>query len=247
MSGKKGMRLYPAEVKLEAVRMFQAGKTHGEITQVLRIRDLTRTDKWIRAYREKGEAVFQQSSKKGLVGRPPRKENTQAYIARLEMELALLKKIPYRIARTAARAAQYRSIYHYRTEYPVKAMYAFFGVSRAAYYAWLGKLEQRDRERMEQIWEAYEASHRIHGYRRIALWLRQKQGIVMNSKAVLRLMNKLGIHSRARQRKIYRKLEELGVYHTYPNILGEFLSPPQRRIITPLPDPYLGASTATDR
>jgi transposase-like protein len=92
MSGKKGMRHYPAEVKLEAVRMFQAGQTHGEITQALGIRDQTRTEKWIRAYREKGAEAFSKTSKKGLVGRPPKKENTKAYIARLEMEVALLKK-----------------------------------------------------------------------------------------------------------------------------------------------------------
>lgn len=92
MSGKKGMRHYAREVKLEAVRMFQAGKTHREITEALGIRDVTRTEKWIRAYRENGEAAFDKSSKKGLVGRPPKKENSKAYIARLEMEVALLKK-----------------------------------------------------------------------------------------------------------------------------------------------------------
>jgi transposase-like protein len=90
MSGKKGMRHYPAAIKLEAVRMFQAGKTHGEITQALGIGDLTRPEKWMRAYLEIGGAAFHKSSKKGLVGRPPKKENTQAYIARLEMEVALL-------------------------------------------------------------------------------------------------------------------------------------------------------------
>jgi len=101
-------------------------------------------------------------------------------------------------------------------------MCAFFGVSRAAYYAWLGKLEKgdRDQERMEQVQQAYEANHQVYGYRRIALWLRQERQVVINHKAVLRLMNKLGIHSRARKRKMYRKLEELGTYHTYPNVLN---------------------------
>ena len=103
----------------------------------------------------------------------------------------------------------------------MKAMCAFFGVSRAAYYAWLGKLEKgdRDQERLEQVQQAYEANHPVYGYRRIALWLRQERQVVINHKAVLRLMNKLGIHSRARQRKMYRKLEELGTYHTYPKVL----------------------------
>lgn len=83
---------YSKEVKLEAVQMFQAGKSHGEITKALGIRDGQRTKKWIRAYREKGADVFEKAARLETRGRRPKKENTQAYIARLEMEVALLKK-----------------------------------------------------------------------------------------------------------------------------------------------------------
>jgi transposase-like protein len=83
---------YIKEVKLEAVRLFQAGKTHAEITEALGIRDSQRTKKWIRAYREKGGEAFEEVARKGTRGRRPKKENTQAYIARLEREVALLKK-----------------------------------------------------------------------------------------------------------------------------------------------------------
>jgi transposase-like protein len=89
---KKGSTHYPVKVKLEAVWMFREGKTHREITEALGIRDAQRTKKWVRAYREKGAEAFQKTSKKGLVGRPPKKENSKAYLARLEMENALLKK-----------------------------------------------------------------------------------------------------------------------------------------------------------
>lgn len=101
-------------------------------------------------------------------------------------------------------------------------MCKFFGVSRAAYYAWCKHLEHGDpdQERMQQVQVAYDASHKIYGYRRVTLWLRQKQGIVMNHKAVLRLMRKLGVQSRARKRKIYKKLEDLNTYHRYPNVLN---------------------------
>ena len=100
-------------------------------------------------------------------------------------------------------------------------MCEFFGVSRAAYYVWVKKLEQADPDqaRMQQVLTAYEASRKIYGYRRITLWLRQYKGMAMNHKAVLRLMNKLGIHSRARRRKIYKKLSEIEAYHFYPNVL----------------------------
>lgn len=83
---------YSKEVKLEAVQLFSEGKSHREITEALGIRDEQRTKKWVRAYRAKGAEAFQKKSKKGTGGRRPKKTNLQAYIARLEMENALLKK-----------------------------------------------------------------------------------------------------------------------------------------------------------
>ncbi len=104
----------------------------------------------------------------------------------------------------------------------MKAMCTFLGVSRAAYYAWVKKLDREDPdgERLELVQAAYEASHKIYGYRRITLQLKQKHALKINSKAVLRLMNKLNIRSRARKRKMYKKLEEIGTYHRYPNVLN---------------------------
>lgn len=108
-------------------------------------------------------------------------------------------------------------------------MCTFFGISRAAYYAWVKRLDQADpdRERMEQVQEAYDKSHRIYGYRRIALWLRRQKGVCINHKAVLRLMNKLQIRSVARQRKIFRKLAKAQIYHHYENILQRKFSASQ--------------------
>lgn len=83
---------YSKEVKLEAMRLFGEGKSHGEITTALGIRDEQRTKKWVRAYRAKGIAAFEKISKKGRGGRRPKKTNPEAYVARLEMENALLKK-----------------------------------------------------------------------------------------------------------------------------------------------------------
>lgn len=101
-------------------------------------------------------------------------------------------------------------------------MCTFFGVSRAAYYAWVKRLDQPDpdAERMEQIQEAYEKSHRTYGYRRIALWLQKQKGICMNHKAVLRLMNRLNIRSVARQRKIFRRSGKAKIHHHYANLLS---------------------------
>ena len=91
MAGKKGMKHYPLEQKLEAMRMFyEEGRTRKEITEALDIRDRHRVKKWLRQYRREGEDAFRR--KRGRPGRWPKKENTAAYIARLEMEIELLKK-----------------------------------------------------------------------------------------------------------------------------------------------------------
>ena len=114
-------------------------------------------------------------------------------------------------------------------------MCTFFGVSRAAYYAWVKRLAQQDpdRERMEQIQKAYATSHRTYGYRRITLWL-QRQGICMNHKAVLRLMNKLKIRSVARRRKVFRNLAKSEIYHHYDNLLNQefHASQPNQKWVT---------------
>jgi transposase len=93
MPGKKGMTHYPAEVKLEAVRLFyEEGKSQGAITQALGVRDPGRVRKWLRAYRREGVEAFNPAARKKSPGRRPKKENSEKYIARLEMENALLKK-----------------------------------------------------------------------------------------------------------------------------------------------------------
>lgn len=103
----------------------------------------------------------------------------------------------------------------------MNAMCAFLGISRAAYYAWRKKLGQPDADLSRLAWvqQAYQASHQTYGYRRISLWLRQRQGVVINPKAVLRLMRKLNLRSRARRRRHYRNGQTNGVVHYYPNRL----------------------------
>jgi putative transposase len=96
-------------------------------------------------------------------------------------------------------------------------------VSRAAYYAWRKKSREPDRDqpRMKLVEEAYLVSRRTYGYRRIHLWLKQNKGICINHKAVLRLMNKMGIYSIARRRYPYHSNRGQPNHHRYPHILKQ--------------------------
>lgn len=93
MTGKKGMKHYLVATKLEAIRLYQEeGKSQKEITALLGIQDPDRVRKWLAMYRREGEAAFQGGTSQRKRGRPPKRENREAYIARLEMENDLLKK-----------------------------------------------------------------------------------------------------------------------------------------------------------
>jgi len=74
-------------------------------------------------------------------------------------------------------------------------MCRFFGLSRAAFYAWQKRQGQPDpdQRRLDLVLRAYRASRRTYGYRRIQLWIQLHEGVQINHKTVLRLMNKLGI------------------------------------------------------
>ena len=88
MSGRKGMVHYRAEVKEEAVCLFlEEGMTYEAIAERLGIRKAARIERWVHGYRQEGELGLHK-----VKGRPRKKEDQAAYIARLEMENALLKK-----------------------------------------------------------------------------------------------------------------------------------------------------------
>jgi putative transposase len=108
----------------------------------------------------------------------------------------------------------------------VTIMCDFLNVSRAAYYAWVKRSCRPDGDemRLKLVDLAYQASHRTYGYRRVQMWIAQKCEVNINHKAVLRLMNKLGVHSIARKRRFLKKNEDLGTYHHYPNLLNRAFS-----------------------
>ena len=88
MTGKKGMKRYAVETKLEAVRLFyEEGQTRAQVTSALGIRDPQRIQKWLRQYRAEGASAFAKRK-----GRSRKQAGEQAELERLRMEVALLKK-----------------------------------------------------------------------------------------------------------------------------------------------------------
>lgn len=111
-------------------------------------------------------------------------------------------------------------IYHYREEYSVQAMSVYLGVSRSGYYEWLKRMDRADpdQEKMDWVKAAYLQNRKVYGYRRVTQALHRQYGVIINHKAVYRLMRKLGLRSVARKRKVYKRLEQIPHLHRYPNL-----------------------------
>jgi transposase-like protein len=92
MPRTKGSKDYRPEIKMQAVKMYlEDGMTQSAITARLGIHDPGRVRQWLRAYRLEGEQAFSPEHRRRS-GRRPKPQDEKAYIAKLEMEVELLKK-----------------------------------------------------------------------------------------------------------------------------------------------------------
>ena len=115
-------------------------------------------------------------------------------------------------------------IYRFKSKYSISTMCILFEVSRSGYYDWATKMDEVDKDAslMELVMEGYERSRKTYGYRRIKIWLLREYGLLVNAKAVLRIMRKLEISSVARRRNKYKPYGT--VLHRYDNILNRDFS-----------------------
>ena len=120
---------------------------------------------------------------------------------------------------------RYKVIYRFRDRFTVEELCKLLEVSRSGYYKWLKRKDKPDRDKIvaDLIAECHEKAHRTYGYRRVKIWLLRETGLVINHKAVLRIMrtyNLLAIRKRKRFRHYgnvkkcavgkYPKSEKLG-------------------------------------
>ena len=116
-------------------------------------------------------------------------------------------------------SVKYRVIHRFKDKYNVRDMCIFFGVSRSGYYAWTKKVDKEDPDKQigELIRDCQKKTRQTYGYRRVQIWLLREFGLVMNHKAVLRVMNKYNLLSKSRRkRKWVQNCESI---HKYTNLL----------------------------
>ena len=100
-------------------------------------------------------------------------------------------------------SVKYRVINRFKEKYNMRDMCIFFGVSRSGYYAWTKKADKEDPDKQigELIRDCQKKTRQTYGYRRVQIWLLREFGLVMNHKAVLRVMNKYNLLSKSRRKR----------------------------------------------
>lgn len=100
-------------------------------------------------------------------------------------------------------------------KYSISYMCQFFEVSRSGYYAWLKRKDAPDKDAViaELISQCQKKTNKTYGYRRVKIWLLRETGLIVNHKAILRIMRKYNLLAEIRKpRPLYQRHAGFAVY-----------------------------------
>ena len=205
----------------EAIRLYlEDGLSYGKIATRLQVSRNT-VKSWIRRYRELNRLTKNDitESQKTIPKSNISPDDYEKRIKQLEMEVELLRDFSLRGRKKVDKRIIYRVILKNKGKYPISKMCVFFGVSRSGYYDWLKRKQEPDKDLFlkDLISECQIKHKRLYGYRRVVIWLLKEYGLIVNHKAVLRIMNKYNLLSVTRRKGYYRRM--LNAQLRYPNIL----------------------------
>ncbi len=97
-------------------------------------------------------------------------------------------------------------IYRFRDRFTVEELCGLLEVSRSGYYKWLKRKDKPDKDKVvaDLIAECHEKTHKTYGYRRVKIWLLRETGLVINHKAVLRIMRKYNLLAIRKRKRFHR-------------------------------------------
>lgn len=120
---------------------------------------------------------------------------------------------------------KYGFIQKQSSKYSVAKLCRFLEVTRSGYYAWLQRSARhknsvQEAELLGRIREAYNASHRTAGYRKIYAALKRK-GVQCSEDTVKKLMRKHGIKARTVRKYKPKMTKADASARAYPNVLNQ--------------------------
>lgn len=115
---------------------------------------------------------------------------------------------------------RFRMVYRFKDKFPVRDLCRLLKVSRSGYYKWLHRFSQPDKDAAiaDLIRQCQRRTKKTYGYRRVKIWLLRETGLVMNHKAVLRVMRKYDLLAQPKKKRF--RHYDLSTYHHYQNILN---------------------------
>jgi len=115
---------------------------------------------------------------------------------------------------------KYAAIYASKEKYSISLMCQFFEVSRSGYYDWEKRKDRPDKDEPlgNLIRRCQVLTKQTYGYRRVKLWLLRETGLVINSKAALRLMRKYNLLAQIRRpRPLYMRQQKMRTFENKLN------------------------------
>ena len=107
----------------------------------------------------------------------------------------------------------YQVVKRLEGKYPIRKMLVFFKVSKSGYYDWKRKkYNQSDMTIGQTIKEIQERVKYTYGYRRMTIAITKETGVIMNHKAIYRIMSKYDLQSVIRRKYKYKGSQKLIKY-----------------------------------
>ena len=126
---------------------------------------------------------------------------------------------------------KYAAIFANKEKYSIALMCQYFEVSRSGYYDWLKQKDEPDKDEVlgNLIRRCQAITKQTYGYRRVKLWLLRETGLVINNKAVLRLMRKYNLLAEIRRpRPLYLRQHRMNIYENKLNRNFQASAPNQK-------------------
>ncbi|WP_216822545.1 IS3 family transposase [Erysipelothrix rhusiopathiae] len=204
---------YSHEFKLEVInRIIMDGESTIAVAIELGLSSDGLIYNWIKNYKENGYNVIERKRGKPSMTKPTKlltvNDELKALKKKnkyLEAENEYLKKMNAVVKQRVEREKKKtRVVSLLRQKYPLEILLKISGLARSTYYFYVSKIDfdTKNDELMQEIIEIYYDHKGRYSYRRITLELNNR-GIRVNHKKVLRLMNKMGLHSIIRKKRKY--------------------------------------------
>ncbi|WNS78233.1 IS3 family transposase [Domibacillus sp. DTU_2020_1001157_1_SI_ALB_TIR_016] len=226
---------YPAEVKMKAVKMRLAGVPVKEVLKELNIRNKTQLKTWMKWYKAGELHRFDQPvGKQYSFGKGPEEENEteklKAENRYLKQQIEGLKKVR-RIGEEVVPETAVELVEELKNSLPVREICRHLGIARSTYYRWRRQSrEETSKQAIERKIGTLCRNHKFrYGYRKITALL--KREMLINHKAVQRMMQKYGWQCRV---KVKKRRQTGQPCHITDNLLkGDFQADqPLQKLVT---------------